>query len=148
MTPILADTFPTWGAVVSVLAFGSTLFGVWYMKRQADEMSAQTNLIRQQLANPPAIQPQPLAVKLIEELHQQFAGKKFVEDALKSNTERHGQLFSEIRRVEKEAREREDKRFEKLEADRRKTLDKLNEEFVFIRENMVEFRIELKNLNK
>lgn len=59
------------------------------------------------------------------------------------NTERHGQLFSAISRVEREAREAMDNRFTNLNEERRATLEKLTEQFAFIRESIAAINREL-----
>jgi hypothetical protein len=94
------------------------------------------------------VSPQPLTVRLIEELHEQFAGKKAFEELARSNTERHGQIFSEIRRVEKERREDVDARFLSLEKSRNETMSKLNDQFTFIRENIAAINRELEIRNE
>ncbi|HTB86015.1 MAG TPA: hypothetical protein VK742_20385 [Candidatus Sulfotelmatobacter sp.] len=89
------------------------------------------------------ISPQPLTVRLIEEMHDQFANKKAFDDLVKHNTERHGQIFAEIRRVEKERREDVDARFLQLGESRNDTMEKLNQQFLYIRENLAAINREM-----
>lgn len=89
------------------------------------------------------ISNQPLAVEIVEELHQRFASRETFEEHVESNTTRHGQLFSRIDRVEREAREASDKKFAELNDERRRTLEKLNEQYAFIRENIAAINREL-----
>lgn len=146
---MLAQTEPpTWTATLSVLAMLAGGLGllctglmVFYMKRQTDLMAAAN-------ARPQIISPQPLAVELVEELHEQFASKRLFDDHVKNNTERHGQIFSRIDRVEREAREQMEKRFTALNEERKETLEKLNEQFTFIRENVSEIKTELRIRNE
>ena len=48
------------------------------------------------------ISPQPLAVQIVEELHERFAGKREFKEHVEHNTARHAQIFKEIQRVERE----------------------------------------------
>lgn len=89
------------------------------------------------------ISPQPLAVEITKQLHEQFAGKQEFENLKKHTTDRHGQLFASIDRVEREGRRELNDRFKELNEERRLTLDKLNGEFVFIRENLAAINREL-----
>lgn len=90
------------------------------------------------------ISPQPLSVEIAKSLHDQFAGKEEF-DALKSNnTARHNQIFNEISRVEREAREHTESAAEKINADRAKTMEKLTGELGFIRESIVAITTELR----
>lgn len=89
------------------------------------------------------ISPQPLAVQITEELHKQFADKGIFEKHVANNTARHAQLFDRIDDVEREAREALDQKFTELNEERRRTLDRLNEQFTFIRENIAAINREL-----
>lgn len=89
------------------------------------------------------ISPQPLAIQLVEELHEQFASKKAFEELAKNNTERHSQIFNTINRVEREARETTEKKFAELNEERRRTLEKLGDQYTFIRENIAAINREL-----
>lgn len=66
----------------------------------------------------------------------------------KNNTERHGQLFKAIERVEREARVELERRFTDLSAERARTMDKLREEFTFIRENLSAINREMQIRNE
>lgn len=89
------------------------------------------------------LEPQPLAVEIVEELHEQFASKKEFDAQANGNTARHSQLFSQIDRVERELREASDRRFVELNKDRHESLEKLNSQFTFIRENIAAINREL-----
>jgi hypothetical protein len=89
------------------------------------------------------ISPQPLAIEMVEELHQQFASLKTFEEHVEGNTARHGQLFARISQVERDAREASDRKFAELYEERRRTLERLNEQFTFIRENIAAINREL-----
>ena len=82
------------------------------------------------------ISPQPLAVEITKTLHEQFAAKIEVEKLKEHTTQRHVQIFASIDRVEREARQNLDDRFNELNEERRLTLEKLNEQFMLIRENL------------
>lgn len=90
--------------------------------------------------------PQPMNVEIVKALHEQFASKTEFEEHKAHNTDRHGQIFAHINRVEREAREALDKRFTALNEERAKTLVTLNTEFTFLRENVaaINREIELK----
>jgi hypothetical protein len=75
------------------------------------------------------ITPQPLAVTIVEEMHKQFADRVVFETHVTTNTSRHSQLFKEIDRVEREARQALDKKLADVNEDRRRTLDALNGKF-------------------
>jgi carboxylesterase type B len=124
-------TFEQWmlglGIVGAFCSFSALIVAIFALHRKTDSV----------------ISPQPLAIQLVEELHEQFAGKQAFEDLARGNTERHGQIFAEIRRVEKERREDVDARFIQLEKSRNETMEKLNDQFTFIRENIAAINREL-----
>ncbi len=90
------------------------------------------------------ISPQPLTVEIVKAIHDQFAKKEDFEKHVHSNTERHGQLFNGINRVERQAREEMDRRFTALNDERRATLSKLDDQFTFIRENIASINTEMR----
>ncbi len=92
--------------------------------------------------------PQPFAVEITKQLNELFADKKTFEEHAEHNTERHAQLFNKIDRVEREAREAMERRFTALNAERTESLEKLNEQFVFIRENIAAINRELQLRHK
>jgi hypothetical protein len=93
------------------------------------------------------ITPQPLTVEIVKALHEQFADKDEFVDLKDHTTARHAQLFKAIEKVERDAREAMDKRFEALGVDRQAQIEKLNTQFTFIRENIVAIQVELKIRN-
>lgn len=94
------------------------------------------------------VTPQPLAVQMVQELHERFANKEDFEKHCQTNTSRHAQLFSAIDRVEEGARLMLDKRMAALNTERAKTLDHLNKELGFIRESIVAMQTEMKIRNE
>jgi hypothetical protein len=91
-----------------------------------------------------AIEPQPLAVEIARDLHEQFAAKRDFEELRTANTRRHAELFQKIEAVESAARADLARELKEVNEDRRRTLEKLNEQFTFIRENIAEIKTELK----
>lgn len=87
---------------------------------------------------------QPLTVEIAKHLHEQFADKTVFQEHVEHNTGRHAQLFKEIERVEREARAALEGRFADLAIERRESLEKLNDQFVFIREHIASINTELK----
>lgn len=94
------------------------------------------------------ISPQPLTVEVVKALHEQFADRDEFIELKEHTTARHGQLFSAINKVEREAREAMDKRFETLNVNRTEQIEKLNQQFTFIRETIVAIQTELKIRNR
>jgi hypothetical protein len=92
--------------------------------------------------------PQPLSVEVVKSLHLQFADKEIFEKHIANNTARHAQLFNQIDELAKETRIEMDKRFTDLNDERRRTLEKLNEQYVFIRENISAINRELQITGK
>jgi len=129
-------TFEQWmlglGIITGFCAVGALIVAIFALYRRTDSV----------------ISPQPLAIQLVEELHEQFAGKRAFDELARSNTERHGQIYAEIRRVEKERREDVDARFIQLEKSRNETMAKLNDQFTFIRENIAAINRELEIRNE
>lgn len=78
------------------------------------------------------ISPQPLAIKIVEEMHEMFASKKEFNELLKNNTERHGQLFNRITAVENSSR-----------AELKHEMEKVDSNMTFIRESLVELKTKL-----
>jgi hypothetical protein len=120
------------GIITGFCSVGALIVAIFALYRRTDSV----------------ISPQPLAIQLVEELHEQFAGKRAFDELARSNTERHGQIFAEIRRVEKERREDVDARFIQLEKSRNETMAKLNDQFTFIRENIAAINRELEIRNE
>ncbi|NOS70069.1 MAG: hypothetical protein HOP33_09075 [Verrucomicrobia bacterium] len=94
------------------------------------------------------ISPQPLTVEIVKALHEQFADKQDFDEHVEHNTERHSQLFNRIDGVERKARQDMEHRFTDLNNERRATLEKLNDQFTFIRENVAAINRELQIRNK
>ncbi len=127
---ILADQIATnvnWMLIASILMSIGTV-GMWMDARKARKTTLD----------------QPVDVRLVKALHEEFANKLDVQVALKSNTERHAQLFRAIEKVEREARAEMDRRFVELARDRKETMDRLNDQFTFIRENISSINTEMK----
>lgn len=131
MTPIFAElsSFEVGGIIGSLVFSGATsiIMLIALVRHKTTEIS-----------------PQPLAIQLVQELHEQFAGKDEFKELVQHNTERHAQLFKSIERVEREARQDTDRRFTELNAERRQTLDKLNAQFQVIGESLASINTELK----
>ena len=87
-------------------------------------------------------------MEIVKALHEQFADKQEFENHVEHNTERHGQLFNNINRVEREARESMERKFTSLNDERRATVEKLDAQFVFIRENIAAINRELQIRNR
>jgi len=150
LTPILADGAPSWQSTVAVLSMCATGAGMifsglvaWYMKRQTDIMADSATRPMQQQIN-----PQPLAVEVVKAIHEQFAGKEEFRELVKSNTERHGQLFKKIEVVEREAREGLQAAVAEINTSRAQTMERLTGELTFIRESIVELKTEIKIRNE
>lgn len=95
-----------------------------------------------------AIAPQPLAVKIIEEIHERFAAKKEFVEHVKENSARHAQIFNRIDTVRDMAREELERRIDEVQLDRRRTMEKLSETFTEIRADLVAIKTELKIRNE
>lgn len=90
------------------------------------------------------ISPQPLLVEITKALHERFADKGSFEQHVAGNTARHAQLFNRIDEVEQVARKEIAQARDSINADRARTMEKLNEQFTFIRENIAAINAELK----
>lgn len=86
------------------------------------------------------ISPQPISVKE----HTEFVSKNDFQALTTGNTERHAQLFAKIEKVEREARASIAAEVNKIQSDRQRTMEKLNEQFTFIRESLSAINTELK----
>jgi hypothetical protein len=128
MTPILADINAWVGIGGLIVGIGTLVVSIILVSTKSETR----------------IYPQPLTVEMVKALHEQFADKKVFEEHVSHNTERHGQLFNRIDVVERKTREAMDSRFTDLNNERRATLDKLNDQFTFIRENIAAINRELK----
>ena len=149
---MLADGIPTWQSTVAVLAFfGTGIIGgltLYFMWRQTNAFDKQTKLLQQQATKPTTISPQPLTVEVVKALHEQFADREEFKNLVKHTTERHSQIFSRIDRVERDTRIEMERRLTELNNERRQTLERLNNEFVFIRENIAGINRELQIRNE
>lgn len=94
------------------------------------------------------ISPQPLAVELVKELHEQFAGLEPFEKHVEHNTARHAQLFASVERVEREGRAHLEAATREINGQRQQTMEKIASEFTFIRENLAEIKSRLKHLEE
>lgn len=90
------------------------------------------------------VSPQPLNVEVVKALHDQFANKEEFEAHVASNTERHAQIFRRIETVERDARAALGEEMGRINAERERTMEKLNEQFTFIRESLSAINTELK----
>jgi hypothetical protein len=90
------------------------------------------------------VSPQPLNVEIVKALHEQFANQDDFEALVAANTERHAQLFRRIETVERDARAALTDEIAKINADRQRTMEKLNDQFTFIRESLSAINTELK----
>lgn len=118
----------TWLAVASFLIFGANqAIKFW------DRINGKAR----------AISPQPLAVEITKQLDERFADKTEFQEQREHCTERHGQLFNRIDKVERDARKALEERFDSLAVDRQRSLEKLESQFTFIRENLAAINREL-----
>jgi hypothetical protein len=90
------------------------------------------------------VSPQPLNVEIVKALHEQFANQEDFEAHVAGNTERHAQIFRRIELVERDARAALSEEVSRINADRQRTMEKLNEQFTFIRESLSAINTELK----
>lgn len=130
MMPIFAETVATnvnWSLIATIIMAVAT-FGMWWDSRKQRKVSLD----------------QPVDVRLVKALHEEFAHKEDFDRHRNDNTARHAQLFGKIDNVEKQTREAMDRRFALLAEDRAESLEKLNEQFQFIRESIVELKTEIK----
>jgi len=82
------------------------------------------------------ISPQPLAIQLVEELHEQFASKKSFEEHILGNTARHSQLFKKIEESEEKSQALIEKKISEVNEDRRRTMDRLDAKFDQLHKDM------------
>lgn len=90
------------------------------------------------------ISPQPLHVEMDRALHERFANKDDFEAHVAANTERHAQIYRRIETVEREARTGLAAEIARINADRQHTMEKLNDQFTFIRESLSAIKTEMK----
>jgi len=141
MIPMFSETVATnvnW-SLISTIVMAMATVGMWLDARKQRKVTLD----------------QPVDVRLVKALHDEFAKQSelhalglVVKDLSKHNTERHGQLFNKIADVERQGREAMDRRFATLAEDRAESLEKLNEQFQFIRESIVAINTELKIRNE
>ena len=77
-------------------------------------------------------------------LHEQFADKGEFEKLVNHTTNRHAQIFARLDKAEREAREHLAHEVSAIQADRSRAMEKLNSEFIFIRETLSAINTELK----
>lgn len=94
------------------------------------------------------ISPQPLTVEVVKALHEQFADREAFEDHTKHTTTRHAQIFGRIDSVERTGRAELIALENKIQLDRQRTMEKLNDQFSFIRESVASINTELKIRNE
>lgn len=132
----------------SALGLILTAVMAYYMKVQTETFQTQTALLRTQATKVQEISPTPLPVMIEKEMHERFAGRaEFVEHKAHI-TRRHAELFARIDGVREEARTNLASGLERIQSERTKTMEKLTEEFTFIRESMAEIKSDLKHLQK
>jgi hypothetical protein len=90
------------------------------------------------------VSPQPLNVEIVKALHDQFAQKDDFEAHVARETERQTQLLRKLDLVERDARTALGTEIAKINSDRQRTMEKLNEQFTFIRESLAAMNMELK----
>jgi capsule polysaccharide export protein KpsE/RkpR len=126
---MLADAM-TWGQLGVLAAVLAAVVGVAaYFSRQRVEVG-----------------PQPLRVQIDEALHDQFAGKGEFNTLKGHTTERHAQLFNDIRKAREEARAEVAKAKEEINADRAATMAGLRLDFDAIRKELTEQGREISGL--
>ena len=91
-----------------------------------------------------SLSPQPLTVEVVKALHEQFADKGEFEKLVNHTTNRHAQIFARLDKAEREAREHLAHEVSAIQADRSRAMEKLNSEFIFIRETLSAINTELK----
>jgi hypothetical protein len=90
------------------------------------------------------VSPQPLNVEIVKALHDQFAKKDEFEAHVAGDADRQAQLERKLESVEREARAALGGEIARINADRQRTMEKLNEQFTFIRESLSAINTELK----
>ena len=137
ITPMLAETAPLSLdqpiviAVLCLLGFAALAAAINQIWKLADRFK--------QKPHPGDVQRESAA---------KFATKSEFNQHVRGNTERHGQLFDKIDRTERAIRSDMDQRFLNLAEDRKETMEKLNTQFTFIRENISSINTELKIRNE
>ena len=90
------------------------------------------------------ISPQPFHVEIDKALHEQFAGRDDFMAHVAANTERHAQIYRKIEVVERDARMALAEEISRINVDRQRTVERLNDQFTFIRESLSAINTELK----
>ena len=127
---ILADQLATgvnWMLLTSIVMTLATV-GMWLDSRKQRKTTLE----------------QPVDVRLVKALHEEFAHKAEFDQLVSSNTQRHAQLFGKMETLEREARALINHEIPKLNTARTRTMEKLNEQFTFIRESLSAINTELK----
>ena len=127
---ILADQLATginWMLLTSIVMTLATV-GMWLDSRKQRKTTLE----------------QPVDVRLVKALHEEFAHKAEFDQLVSSNTQRHAQLFGKMETLEREARALINHEITKINTDRTRTMEKLNEQFTFIRESLSAINTELK----
>ena len=127
---ILADQLATgvnWMLLTSIVMTLATV-GMWLDSRKQRKTTLE----------------QPVDVRLVKALHEEFAHKAEFDQLVSSNTQRHAQLFGKMETIEREARALINHEITKINTDRTRTMEKLNEQFTFIRESLSAINTELK----
>lgn len=99
------------------------------------------------------IKDKPTGGEVIAEVEKRFqprghyAEVSALKDLASHTTTRHSQLFASIERLERENRRELQAAVNGIQADRTRTMEKMNGEFAFIRESLVAIRTEL-DINK
>lgn len=109
-----------WGFVGVAMGLGAVLWCWNQLMRALGKESQRT------------ITPQPLAVEMTKELHEQFASREEFRNHVVHNTERHGQLFNRIDKVERDSRQSQ-----------HESMEKISNQLTFIRENIAAINREL-----
>lgn len=89
------------------------------------------------------ISPQPLNVEIVKALHDQFAKQDDFSAHLSRDKERQAQLQRKLELVERDARTALGAEIAKINSDRQRTMEKLNEQFTYIRESLAAINTEL-----
>ena len=90
------------------------------------------------------ISPQPLHIEIDKALHERFANKDDFEAHVAANTDRHAQIYRKIETVERDARAALGEEIARINADRQRTMERLNDQFTHIRESLSAINTELK----
>jgi hypothetical protein len=115
-------------ALMAVGTFGALVVAIIALNKKSDAQ----------------ISPQPLLVQIRKALHEEFAKKEEFDRHVTINTERHSQLFKLIEKAQETARTELHQEINEIQADRARTMEKLNEQFTFIRESLAAINTELK----